>query len=124
MEQKNELTSEQFKKVKMLILRECCNCDEKGNCSVLDDGEYHKCPQLTERELTCSWFCDAVLPLNPVLEVEICAPGTIEVKKCEACGKEIVRGSNRAKYCKKCAAKIHRKQRTESQRKIRTCVDK
>ena len=31
--------------------------------------------------------------------------------------------SNRAKYCPDCAARVHRRQKTESERKRRSCVD-
>lgn len=39
------------------------------------------------------------------------------------CGRVLVPKSNRAKYCPDCAARVHRRQKTESERKRRSCVD-
>ena len=42
-----------------------------------------------------------------------------ELKSCVVCGQSFLPGSNRAKYCKLCAKKIHRGQKTASDRKRR-----
>ena len=39
------------------------------------------------------------------------------------CGSVFVPKSNRAKYCPGCAARVHRRQKTESERKRRSAVD-
>ena len=39
------------------------------------------------------------------------------------CGRVFVPKSNRAKYCPDCAARVHRRQKTESERKRRSVVD-
>ena len=46
-----------------------------------------------------------------------------ELKRCAVCGRVFVPKSNRAKYCPDCAARVHRRQKTESERKRRSCVD-
>lgn len=116
-----DLTAEQRKKINTLIKGECCNYDS-GNCALLDDGNYHKCPQLSQTVISCEWFLEAVLPLNAALEAEIFNTSKT-TKKCIVCGKEIISNSNRVKYCMKCASKTHRKQKTEKQRKYRMHVD-
>ncbi|ERJ00644.1 hypothetical protein HMPREF0262_00595 [Clostridium sp. ATCC 29733] len=42
-----------------------------------------------------------------------------EHKRCAVCGQPFLPGSNRAKYCKSCAAIVHRRQKTASDRKRR-----
>ena len=42
-----------------------------------------------------------------------------ELKRCAVCGRVFVPKSNRAKYCKFCAKKVHRRQKTASDRKRR-----
>lgn len=41
---------------------------------------------------------------------------------CQICGSYFVQKSNSSKYCKVCAAKVHRKQKAESERKRRSKV--
>ena len=63
----------------------------------------------------------AVLPLDGTLEAEIFRDK--DLKRCAVCGGVFVPKSNRAKYCSGCAARIHRRQKTESERKRRSAVD-
>lgn len=110
----------QRKRANSLIRRECCNCDS-GNCLALDDGDTCSCPQMITFSVCCKWFRWAVLPLDRTLEAEIyrdCA-----LKRCSVCGKPYVPKSNRGKYCPNCAARVHRRQKTESERKRRSAVD-
>lgn len=46
------------------------------------------------------------------------------VNRCAVCGAAVVPNSNRAKYCKSCARKVHRWQKNESDRRKRTQSDK
>ena len=46
-----------------------------------------------------------------------------DLKRCAVCGGVFVPKSNRAKYCPGCAARVHRRQKTESERKRRSAVD-
>ena len=105
------MTPAQRKQANALICRECC-CYEDGNCMLLDDGDTCTCPQ------TVSF---SVLPLDGTLEAEIFRDK--ELKRCAICGRVFVPKSNRAKYCPDCAARVHRRQKTESERKRRSCVD-
>jgi predicted RNA-binding Zn-ribbon protein involved in translation (DUF1610 family) len=112
-------------RVRSLIKNDCCNFSA-GKCVFLDDGEEHSCPQVSAEKVLCEWFRDAILPLDVELQTEIfnrCSKSVSDtLKHCTVCGKPLAANS-KAKYCPKCALKIHRKQKTESQRKKRLNVD-
>ena len=114
------MTPAQRKQANALIRRECC-CYEDGNCMFLDDGDTCTCPQTVSFSVCCKWFRWAVLPLDKTLEAEIFRDK--DLKRCAVCGGVFVPKSNRAKYCPDCAARVHRRQKTESERKRRSCVD-
>ena len=114
------MTPAQRKQANALIRRECCNYED-GNCMLLDDGDTHTCPQTASFSVCCKWFRWAVLPLDGTLEAEIFRDK--ELKRCAVCGCVFVPKSNRGKYCPDCAARVHRRQKTESERKRRSSVD-
>ena len=114
------MTPAQRKQANALIRRECC-CYEDGNCMLLDDGDTHTCPQTISFSVCCKWFRWSVLPQIGTLEAEIFR--NKELKRCAVCGRVFVPKSNRAKYCPDCAARVHRRQKTESERKRRSTVD-
>ena len=114
------MTPAQRKQAASLIRRECCNC-EGGNCIALDDGDTCICPQTISFSVCCKWFRWSVLPQIGTLEAEIFRDK--ELKRCAVCGRVFVPKSNRAKYCPDCSARVHRRQKTESERKRRSCVD-
>lgn len=114
------MTPAQRKQASALIRRECCNYDG-GNCLVLDDGDTCICPQTISFSVCCTHFRFAVLPLDRTLEAEIFRDK--DTKRCAVCGRVFVPGSNRAKYCPDCAARVHRRQKAESERKRRASVD-
>ena len=114
------MTPAQRKQANALIRRECC-CYEDGNCMLLDDGDTHTCPQTISFSVCCKWFRWSVLPQIGTLEAEIFRDK--ELKCCAVCGRVFVPKSNRAKYCPDCAARVHRRQKTESERKRRSAVD-
>ena len=114
------MTPAQRKQANALIRRECC-CYEDGNCMFLDDGDTCTCPQTVSFSVCCKWFRWAVLPLDGTLEAEIFRDK--DLKRCAVCGGVFVPKSNRAKYCPGCAARVHRRQKTESERKRRSSVD-
>ena len=114
------MTPAQRKQANALIRRECC-CYEDGNCMFLDDGDTCTCPQTVSFSVCCKWFRWAVLPLDKTLEAEIFRDK--DLKRCAVCGGVFVPKSNRAKYCPGCAARVHRRQKTESERKRRSAVD-
>ena len=114
------MTPAQRKQANALIRRECCNYED-GNCILLDDGDTCACPQTISFSVCCKWFRWSVLPQSGTLEAEIFWDK--ELKCCAVCGRVFVPKSNRAKYCPDCAARVHRRQKTESERKRRSCVD-
>ena len=114
------MTPAQRKQANALIRRECC-CYEDGNCMFLDDGDTCTCPQTVSFSVCCKWFRWSVLPQIGTLEAEIFRDK--ELKRCTVCGRVFVPKSNRAKYCPDCAARVHRRQKTESERKRRSTVD-
>ena len=114
------MTPAQRKQANALIRRECCNYED-GNCMLLDDGDTCACPQTASFSVCCKWFRWSVLPQIGTLEAEIFRDK--DLKRCAVCGGVFVPKSNRAKYCPGCAARVHRRQKTESERKRRSCVD-
>ena len=114
------MTPAQRKQANALIRRKCCNYED-GNCMPLDDGDTCTCPQMISFSVCCKWFRQAVLPQDKPLEAEIFRDK--DLKRCAVCGGVFVPKSNRAKYCPGCAARVHRRQKTESERKRRSCVD-
>lgn len=105
----------QYRRMRKLV-HECCNYDN-GNCVLLDDGEECVCVQSISYSLLCKWFRCAVLPLDEPLETALLFRE--ELKRCVVCGQPFLPGSNRAKYCKLCAAKVHCRQKTARDRKRR-----
>ena len=99
-------------------LTKCCCNFSQGDCLLLDSV----CPQSVARSLICRWFRHAVLPEQPKLERAILNPGHLH--RCEVCGQSFLTRSGRAKYCRDCAAKVHRQQKAESARKRRSGIDK
>lgn len=94
-----------------LIREECANCFQ-GQCLPLDTA----CLQINSDSLLCRWFRDAVLPLDGQLHAQIM--GVDGLKICAVCGSVFRALSNRAKYCKACAAKERRKK--DAERKYRS----
>lgn len=114
-----QMTPAQRRKANSLIRATCCNYD-KGNCIVLEDEDECVCVQSISYSFMCKWFINAVLPADKTLFAEIMRHGT---KRCAVCGTPFAPRSNRAKYCKNCARKIHKRQKRESQRRKRYHVD-
>lgn len=116
-----QMTPRQRRKANALIRKSCCNYDG-GNCIALDDGEPCVCVQSISYSLICTRFRDWVLPGAPALCAEIMQPKGL--KRCVECGVLFLAKSNRAKYCSDCASKVHRRQKTASDRKRRVKTDK
>lgn len=110
------LTPPQRTRCNRLIKRLCANYDD-GNCLLLDDGETHICPQTISYSLLCKYFRNAVLPAEKGLCAEIFCERTYH---CTECGAVFVPNSNRQKYCAACGKRIHRIQKTESERRRRS----
>ena len=88
-----------------------------GNCIALDDGEECVCVQSISYSLLCRWFRAAVLPQDKELETALFH--RLNAKKCAVCGALFTPGSNRAKYCPECAARMKRINAAKRKRKQR-----
>ena len=98
------------------LVHECCNYDG-GHCIALDDGEECVCVQSISYSLLCRWFRAAVLPQDKELETALFH--RLNAKKCSVCGALFTPGSNRAKYCPECAARMKRINAAKRKRKQR-----
>ena len=67
-----KITPKQVERVHRLVRELCANCDEDGNCILLDDGEAHRCVQLISiYDIYCNYFKEAVLPSDRELYEQI-----------------------------------------------------
>lgn len=112
------LDEKQYRAVKKMTRAACANND-CGNCLLLDDGETCVCVQSISYSLLCRYFREAVLPADRQLCDQITRSGETDLKRCAVCGSTFAAGSNRAKYCPDCAAKIRRRQKAQSERNRR-----
>ena len=67
-----KITPKQAVRINNLVKKLCANCDEDGNCILLDNGEAHRCVQLISiYGIYCNYFKDAVLPSDRELYEQI-----------------------------------------------------
>ena len=67
-----KITPRQAERDNRLVSELCANCDQDGNCVLLDDGEAHRCVQLISvYGIYCNYFKNAVLPTDKELHEEI-----------------------------------------------------
>ena len=67
-----KITPKQAERVNRLVSELYANCDQDGNCVLLDDGEAHRCVQLISvYGIYCNYFKNAVLPADKALYEEI-----------------------------------------------------
>lgn len=65
-------TPSEAEAIRHIIETHCANCDEDGNCILLDDGEAHRCVQLISiYGIYCNYFKNAVLPSDQELFEQI-----------------------------------------------------
>ena len=83
----------------------------------VEQGGAQVCVQSISYSLLCRWFRAAVLPLDGILYAALFPQGGMKV--CVECKFLLRPGSNRAKYCPACAAKVHRRQKSASERRRR-----
>ena len=88
------MNEEQSRRARQLIRRLCANHDD-GCCLLLDDGDFHICPQLIASAPICRYFRTAVLPTDPELNVEVMG-AAYHWKKCILCGKAYIAQIGRA----------------------------
>lgn len=67
-----KIKPKQVERVHRLVRELCANCDEDGNCILLDDGEAYRCVQLISiYGICCNYFKDAVLQSDKELYEQI-----------------------------------------------------
>ena len=67
-----KITPKQAVRINNLVKKLCANCDEDGNCILLDDGVAHRCVQLISiYGIYCNYFKEAVLPSDRELYEQI-----------------------------------------------------
>ena len=113
-----ELTRDEKKKIRSLVTGMCANYDRDCGCLPLDCECYMfgKC----WTGAYCRYFREAVLPLDPALEVALLAEGPRpDFKACPVCGRAVA-PDGRQTYCSAaCAKAAHRRQQREYMRKKR-----
>ena len=103
--------------VRSLVRNECANWDaEYSECFLIGKCE-GGCPQLTSESLCCKYLINSVLPYYKELHARLTDPAS--VRTCEVCGGLFYPASNRAKYCRKCAAKVRKIKESERQKRNR-----
>ena len=88
-----------------------------ADMTLVTDGEECVCVQSISYSLLCRWFRAAVLPQDKELETALFH--RLNAKKCAVCGALFTPGSNRAKYCPECAARMKRINAAKRKRKQR-----
>lgn len=67
-----KITPRQAERANRLVLELCANCDQDGNCVLLEDGEAHRCVQLISvYGIYCNYFKNTVLAADKELHEEI-----------------------------------------------------
>ena len=116
-----ELTREELRSTKRLAADMCANHDHQYGCILLGEKCYMFYGVVYTCSAPCKYFKRAVLPLDPQLEALFNGENVAEqIKQCAVCGRDLFASGNRAKYCKKCARRVHRRQKNESDRKRRS----
>ena len=116
-ETSRELTGNEKATIRRLVTGECANYDHEYGCLPLECP----CYMLTKcwTGVYCKYFVNAVLPLDPVLEVKLLTTHNVKSRHCNFCG-ELFRAKHKRAYCNKlCASKAQRKKQREHMRKKR-----
>ena len=113
-----ELTREEKKKIRALVVKWCANYDKEYGCLPLECECYMfgKC----WTGAYCRYFQEAVLPLDPALEAVLLTEGPRpEFKPCPICGGPVP-ADGRMAYCSESCARIAlRRQKRDYMRKKR-----
>ena len=98
MEDSRELTRQEKTAIRLLVTRWCANYD---------------------REYGCRYFREAVLPVDPALEVALTSQAPAASRPCPVCRRPVPR-DGRQRYCSPaCAKAAHRQQQRAHMRKKR-----
>lgn len=113
-----ELTRTEKATIRRLVSKWCANYDRDCGCLQLDCECYMfgKC----WTGAYCRYFREAVLPLDPALEIALLTEGPRpDFKACPVCGRAVA-PNGRQTYCSAaCAKAAHRRQQREYMRKKR-----
>lgn len=108
-------------------LKRACNAFAEKECANNFDGWCvpKDCPCFVYEPngWVCTWFLNAVVPLNDVLQASIMrklGEATKDSKKCDCCGNAFIPASNRQRYCADCAKEIYRIANARRVRKYRS----
>jgi hypothetical protein len=103
-----------------LIRSICCNHDG-GNCLLLDDS----CVQGISQSVICRFFRHVLLNDKAGLSLKAELFRDTSIKLCTVCGTAFSSASGNAKYCRKCAPAVQRRQKAHYARmKRRPDVEK
>ncbi len=114
-----ELTREEKRAIRKLVVKWCANYDKEYGCLPLDAPCYMlgKC----WTGAYCRYFREAVLPLDPLLEAALRSDGPApEAALCPICGTPFL-PDGRTRYCSPaCAKTAMRRQQREYMRRKRS----
>lgn len=114
-----ELTREERREIKKLVVSMCANYDRKYGCLPLDYGRCYMIDKCWTGSL-CKYFREAVLPLNPALEAALTDSGLpVPEKVCSVCGTAYLPTTSQAYCSDACRIKGQREDSRKRQRKRR-----
>jgi hypothetical protein len=113
-----ELTRSERATIRKLVVGMCANYDSEYGCLPLD---YGRCYMLDKwwTGAYCKYFCNAVLPLDPILEATLTGRKAPELDICTICGKPFIPEGKQAYCSPACANTARRKRQREYMRKRR-----
>ena len=112
-----ELTRPERAAIRKLVISMCANYDWEYACLQMDGPCYMMGKHWTGGY--CTYFRQAVLPLDPVLQASLLQRPDFEVRPCGFCGTPLLICGRRAYCSAACAKKAQRRQQREHMRKKR-----
>ena len=118
-----QMTPSQRNRANTLIRQECSYHD-CGHCLYLDCDENVSCVHSISHSALCKFFRHVLLESKEgtALKAELFQKDAL--RRCTVCKTAFSSASNNAKYCKKCAIDVQRKQKVAYARKRRSSVEK
>lgn len=114
-----ELTREERREIKKLVVSMCANYDRTYGCLPLDYGRCYMIDKCWTGSL-CKYFREAVLPLNPALEAALLDNADCPAcKPCAVCGKPFPPAGRQAYCSEACRVSGYREMERKKKRKQR-----
>ena len=114
-----ELTREERREIKKLVVSMCANYDRQYGCLPLDHGRCYMIDKCWTGAY-CKHFKEAVLPLNPTLEASWMDAAPLSMEKiCPVCGAAYLPNTSQAYCSDACRLKGQREDSRNRQRKRR-----